>query len=331
MSRVLVAGVPRSGTTWVARVLGHAGDTTFLNEPDNHLVFPFALRAKRCLSGGFHPALMPHDDAPEYELLWREAFGLAAAARRIDYLQLKRLRRVVSIGLLASASKKQKWAAVAQDGPLALRLRAADLLALPERPQGNTANLVVKSTYAALSLEWISYRFPVEIVVLFRDPLSIVSSWKEMGWLGRPGDDALDTLDVGVKQRLEEKWGVAVPSTNGSVVARGAWMICVLTCELLDAARRNRHWHVVTHENLYERPHQGFRELAEACSLPWTPAVDRIVDDMNRPGSGYETFRLVGELRETWRSRLSPEQARDALTVLERFPLDAARSSHDTD
>jgi hypothetical protein len=327
MNRVLVVGVPRSGTTWVGHILGHTEGATFLNEPDNHLALPFALRAKRSLSGGFHPALMPLEDALDYELLWRHAFGLVSAGMpRIEYSRLEGLRRAVSIRLLASASQKQKWAAIAREEPLALRLRAAELLAIPERAQRRASNLVVKSVYATLSLEWISCRFPVEIIIVLRDPLNVLSSWTEMGWLGRPGDDMLDTLDVGVQGRLEDKWEVAAPPVHDSVVARSTWMICVLTCELVDAARRNPDWHVVTHESLCEAPHEGFRKLAEACVLPWTPEVKSLLDEMNRAGSKYEPFRVAAELREAWRLRLGPEQIRDARSMLERFPLDTLSS-----
>ena len=38
--RVLVAGLPRSGTTWVGEVLGRTAGARYLHEPDNHLVRP---------------------------------------------------------------------------------------------------------------------------------------------------------------------------------------------------------------------------------------------------------------------------------------------------
>ena len=36
-ARVLVAGLPRSGTTWVGEVLGRTAGARYLHEPDNHL------------------------------------------------------------------------------------------------------------------------------------------------------------------------------------------------------------------------------------------------------------------------------------------------------
>lgn len=71
--RVLVAGIPRSGTTWVGRVLGQADGACYVHEPDNHLVRPEAWWAKRRL--GAFPRLLPGQPAPDYERLFRVAFA----------------------------------------------------------------------------------------------------------------------------------------------------------------------------------------------------------------------------------------------------------------
>jgi hypothetical protein len=327
VNRILIVGVPRSGTTWVGHLLGQAEDTFFLSEPDNHLALPFALRAKRRLPGGFHPALEPGEDATVYERLWRHALayptqGSVAGPRSA----VERLRRGLSLHLFASTTQKQKWGAFAGARRPALRLLAAERLSCPERPEHEASSLVVKSIYVALSVEWIVTRFPARVVIVERSPLNILSSWSEIGWLGRPGDDMLDTLEASVQRRLATKWRVEPPTDGASVFARGAWLIGALMSELGDAAKRNPGWLTVTHEDLCERPHERFRELAEACALPWGRAMDRVLEDLNRPGSGYDLFRVRNELRDAWRRRLTTEQVGEALEVLEAFPLEAMRS-----
>src|SRR5439155_939180 len=79
--RVLVAGLPRSGTTWVGEVLGRCAGTRYLHEPDNHLLRPEAWWAKRAL--GPYPELRPGTDvdsagAGDYERLWALAFPRGA-------------------------------------------------------------------------------------------------------------------------------------------------------------------------------------------------------------------------------------------------------------
>jgi hypothetical protein len=322
VNRILIVGIPRSGTTWVGHVLGHADDVTFLSEPDNHLVLPFALRAKRALPGGFHPALEPEEQAAEYELLWRRALGFSSGdASARAYGAIERTRRKLSMRLLQAATQRQKWDAFDSRRRPALRVVVAERLGVPERPQAGASNLVVKSIYASLSVEWIVDRFPARVVVVTRAPLNILSSWAEIGWLGRPGDDMLDTLETSAQRRLGSKWNVDPPRAGSSILARGAWLIGALGCELRDAVARNPDWLTVTHEELCERPHEGFRSLAEACGLRWSPDLDRLLDDLNRPGSGYDLFRAGNELRDAWRRRLSADEAVEAMAVLERFPL----------
>jgi hypothetical protein len=319
VNRILIVGIPRSGTTWVGHVLAHAEDVTLLSEPDNHLVLPFALRAKRRLPGGFHPALEPDVNAGAYELLWRQALGFDGAPGR-GYGVGERLRRTLSVRLLRSASQQQKWEAFDSARRPALRLLVCEQLGVPERPQASAANLVVRSIYATLSVEWIVARFPARVVVVTREPLNILSSWAAIGWLGREGDDMLDTLEASVQRRLGSRWSVNPPKPGSSIIRRGAWLIGALSSELRAAASRNPGWLTVSHEELIERPHERFRALAEACGLHWTSDMERVLDDSNRPGSGYELFRARDELRDAWRRRLSADEAAEAMAVLERFP-----------
>ena len=78
---MLVAGLPRSGTTWVGEVLGCTAGARYLHEPDNHLVRPDAWWAKRRL--GSYPELDPGaGGAGDYERLWALAFAGGPPPRR---------------------------------------------------------------------------------------------------------------------------------------------------------------------------------------------------------------------------------------------------------
>ena len=72
MSALLIAGVPRSGTTWIGRALGHTEDTVYVNEPDGFRD-PFAFRVM--LARGENPMLDPGDAAPDIEALWAGALA----------------------------------------------------------------------------------------------------------------------------------------------------------------------------------------------------------------------------------------------------------------
>jgi hypothetical protein len=69
---VLIAGVPRSGTTWIGECLSAASTTAYVHEPDNELARPSAARAKRGI--GPYPVLAPGESAPEFDRLWERLF-----------------------------------------------------------------------------------------------------------------------------------------------------------------------------------------------------------------------------------------------------------------
>src|SRR3954447_17188165 len=70
--RVLLVGLPRSGTTWTTATLKRTEGVVDIQEPDNHAHTPCAMRAKRGL--GTFPYLEAGDEAPAYERLWQLAF-----------------------------------------------------------------------------------------------------------------------------------------------------------------------------------------------------------------------------------------------------------------
>ena len=141
--RVLITGLPRSGTTWLARMLASCEDTELVMEPDNPYMFPYALR-KRKLPGGYYTALAPTDEAPDLERMWREAFGQQGG---IDTAS-EALRRRAAKALLRRTDQERVRAAFCSRPRLATTLRAVEIPAVPGRPR-EARNVIVKSVQAA--------------------------------------------------------------------------------------------------------------------------------------------------------------------------------------
>jgi hypothetical protein len=314
MNRVLVVGVPRSGTTWVGRVLAAALETKLLDEPDNHFVAPYAFRAKRRLAQGSYPRLRIGDEAPQYESLWRYAFALKTrTASRISF----RARRRLSRDLLQREQPDHVNRTLTRKQRPHAGLRAAELLAVPEQPQRQSDTVVVKSVYAALSLEWITALCTPRVVVVLRNPLNVLSSWLELNWLR---NDALETLARPMTEELAARYKAPLPLEDWSRIERAAWLSGALTSVLADLGDEPGTRTVVTHELLCRDPRQGFRAVVDGFGLEWDPQADRLLAELNRPGRGYEVTRIAEQLEDVWRARLSPEQVSEARSVLEHFP-----------
>jgi hypothetical protein len=91
VNRVLVVGVPRSGTTWLAATLATTPGAVLMHEPDNP-AFSADAEESRALYGGY-PVLRPGERVPEYEMLWDRGFGSAEASQLTAARQGRRLGR----------------------------------------------------------------------------------------------------------------------------------------------------------------------------------------------------------------------------------------------
>ncbi|MGH3003603.1 MAG: hypothetical protein ACRDM1_13240, partial [Gaiellaceae bacterium] len=129
-SIVLVAGVPRSGTSWIGHVLGSTPGAGYVGEPDNHEHSPFALRAKLGLPGYYYPDVDPSDDAPVYERLWRETFAVQGAGDTA----FERVRRAAALRLLRRASDADVLGAMIDPRQATREVSLAARLAVPDRP-----------------------------------------------------------------------------------------------------------------------------------------------------------------------------------------------------
>jgi hypothetical protein len=283
--RVLVAGLPRSGTTWIGEVLGRTAGARYLHEPDNHLVRPEAWWAKRRL--GPYPEFHAGADGAEYERLWRVAF--AGGPRRSP--------------LYAGARILQRAGAPRVSGRLASR----------KRPRTAPGPLVVKSVHCARSVEWIADRFGPAVVLVERHPFGVIASWRKLGW-----DDFLDT-DPGARRYSAAVLGVEPPSPSAPWIVRAAWHHGLLNSYLQRARRRHPDWLVVRHEVLCTAPEAGFRRLCESFGLHFTAEAARFLAASNRPGDGYSTNRLWHEQIDGGRRRLSPGEQTLVEATLERF------------
>jgi hypothetical protein len=303
-ARILVVGLPRSGTTWVGRALGAAAGTRAVGEPDNEDNFAYALKAKRGL--GRYPIVLPGERPPAaYEALWDGAFaGGRAVTGPVTAL---------SDGLHALAKSRTSvhesagWAA-----PRRAALATSVALSRPCRPAA-ARHVVVKSVFAPFALRWVCERWAPRVVLVTRSSLNTVASWLRLGWdpplldhpvLGWPAVDR-DLL----ARLLPDRAIPPMPPTSDQV-RRLAWELGVLDAALLDAVDRLPDAVVVRHADLCADPLPGFRRLYDELGLEWTDRSTAYLEESNTDGSGtYDTRRVAGNEAVRWRGDLSDDDA----------------------
>ncbi|HEY6469586.1 MAG TPA: hypothetical protein VI434_07445 [Candidatus Dormibacteraeota bacterium] len=296
--RIVLVGVARSGTSWLGHALGRARGVRFYYEPDNVDADPSSDATAGQRGFGPYPMIDNDRDAGQFAPLWDLVFsGRLPFALR----ERRRLRPAARIALRLPRSMRD---------PL-VRSVAAVAARRPGRDQG----IVVKTIYAPFSIEWLVARYHPQVIAMQRNPLNVVSSWRE---LHIPLFDLATRPSIRI--RYIEPLGIEPPSPGATEVARIAWHVGLLTHVISVALDRHPEWIFVTHEDLCENPATTIRRVSDQVGLEWSDDVDRFLSDNNRHGEGLAPVRIATEEPTKWRQRLTDIEVAQIQAVLEKFP-----------
>jgi hypothetical protein len=300
---LLIAGIPRSGSTWTQLILSSDPSTLLVMEPDSETKSAPAIWAKRRL--GRYPVLTPGERDADYEKLWRWVLAGAPRGRRLETAE--RVRKI--------ALKEWRWYVQGRWTPT---MRLAGQLGRKPRDQPVPAmrdhRLLVKSVHAAMSVEWLATTFDLEVLVLLRHPAAVLASWQS---LGLPEHFARLERVPEVRQRCEE-WGVPLPGPDE--LEHTVWLLGVLLTSLEQAARHSG-FLLRTHEQMCLSPAAEFRSLYGELGLEWTDRTDAALEGSNRPGQGWSVERVAKDQPDLWKTRLSPATVDVMQRVLAPFPF----------
>ncbi len=302
MSRVLLLGVPRSGTTWAGRALGATDGTAYVNEPDG---FREPLALQIMLKYGEHPYISPGEQAPDYERLWTSAF--------LGGLPSQTLRDKAARFIFERTPLDERREA-RSTGRVPIRLRIVQSLAQPFAPSPDARHVVVKSVQGCLSTNWILEHVDARVILIERNPFNVLSSWRDLGFVSEGRE--FDRVALLASQR----WGVDRPPIGAPHLALQSFFYGVLSASLRESAMRHPEWIQTTHEYLCVESLERFALLAEQVGLEWGENASAFISDSDTDGTPFRTMRRSADQPERWRDRLSSEEVSTIRSVLETFP-----------
>jgi hypothetical protein len=303
---ILIAGLPRSGSTWTMEVVECDPSLRSIMEPDSERHKASAIWAKR--RTGRFPVLVPGDRSDHYRQLWSWVFAGAPEGPRLR----------LADKVLRGVGPPEENSFLRGQG--SLKMTVAGLLGRHPRwsptGHGDGRRPLVKTVHAPLSIDWLATEFDIEVVVVLRHPGSVLASWL-----------ALDFVDQYVAfeerpgvQQLAAKWAVPLPGPEQ--LERTIWRIGLLTTALEQAVASHPTWVVRTHEELCVHPVAAFQRLFADLGLTWNDRAEAHLTANDRVGKGFRTQRLASELPDNWKRRLTVDQIRKMTEVLGRFPLE---------
>jgi hypothetical protein len=287
---ILVTGMPRSGTTWVGRILVASGEVGYINEPFNLAISPGSFR-------------VPVDHWYAYVTTENEHRILPALASALafDYPLARELRRCRNRTDIHHTLRSWR-----------------------EFARGRGRRPLIKEPHAVFSAEWFARRLGSDIVFLVREPLAVVSSWKRLGWsfdfanlLAQPAlmHDRLGPFEQEMAAALGESW---------SLVEKVALLWHVIYSVV--AEERLPNLHLVRHEDLSEDPVGQYAKLYDRLGLAFTDTVEQAVEASSSSENPSETrvqkpheTRLDSRANlENWKHRLSEDEIARIRELTER-------------
>ena len=315
---ILVVGLPRSGSTWVATYVEPRGplDTCVgTRQPPDGAGRPKSKASPR--TRNLPPILFRASRPWNTEELRAQAFGESGA----HYTLAEELQRKTASGALASLRERH--------------IRVSFPCVSVDFSRHSVRRAVSRTSTASIRDErrdrqirrWRHLRLsglPIDSKQMS------LSSFATCGMLHRVGSSldgsvCLRTTNLRCRRarRLSASvatWGLP-PLPADQPVARLARFLGLLTVSLEQAARRHTDWTVVHHEAIcVVYPRRSFRNLAERLGLQWTEEADAAVASTNRDGRGFQIQRVAADLPNAWRSRLALEQIHEIESVLAPFP-----------
>jgi hypothetical protein len=316
---LLIAGMPRSGTSWTQEVLECDDQLYSLREPDSEADCPSAIWAKR--QSGRFPVLAPGDRDDNYRQLWAwsldgatETLRLRLAGKMLEYMSpptggdITRLRA-------RSVLERKRYLRGAWSPFMSLAGALAQHPPAHRNPELDGHRLLIKTVHVPLSLEWLASEFDLDVLVLLRHPGSVLASWITLDMNAQ----YIPFSDRPAVRQLAREWGVQLPGPDH--LEQMIWQIGALTLALELAAANHPEWSLRTHEQLCLDPIEEFRELYADLGLRWSERTESFLVEHDKPGKGFRTQRVAGQLPDAWKQRLTADQIGELARVLSWFPL----------
>ena len=276
---ILVTGLPRSGTTWVGRVIGASPSVGYIQEPFNILCRPGRCTAR--FPYWFYYVCEENEEQYFHHIEQTLQF------RYHVWEEIQAMRTLRNAAGMARDFWRFQFNRINRRRPL------------------------LRDPFALFSAEWLARRFGFDVVVLIRHPAAFVASFKSLHW-EHPFDhflkqpllmrDHLHAFEDEIREFAERRQ---------SAVDQAILQWRLIHSVIIHYRDRHPEWIFRRHRDLSANPVKNFREIYERLGLPYTAHEENktLHYCMARPKErGYAPSSVVRNSAQNlslWRSRLT--------------------------
>jgi hypothetical protein len=275
---VFLAGVGRSGTTWLSDIINYDGEYRYMHEPFH----PHRVRLVRNFQ--YIQYLRPEN---------RDPFYLEPA------------------GTILSGRLRNMWTDSANKKIFARKR-------------------LIKDIRVNLLLKWIHANFPgIPIILLFRHPCAVASSWFKLGWgkedLGIRTDIEVCLSQEELMEDFLEPFRMNIENAQ-SEFEKHVFFWCMQYYVPLKQFKQGE-IHLCFYENLCENPHEEIKNLFGFLGKRFD---EKVLGTLRTPSSvSRKDSAIVKEtsLIDSWRTQVTDQDLEKALDILSLFGLDEIYSA----
>lgn len=307
VSVILVLGAPRSGTTWLAKILDSHPDVLYRHEPDETMPAPAALTGDSLL-----PLLARWANDRDARTVTKRPFF----AKSWQSAWARGLRTLIA-GTVSAASR------------LPAPLNALARTQIPDLMNRPASRVIIKSVRWTDGAAVLSRTFPdSRTIFILRHPGGQVASVMR-GNRQRRFDLKTDGTDMPFDEasavRFAGTRGIGEPTFQALPdAAKYAWGWRAFNEPAYAALASQSNVHVVLYEALCAQPGLVARRILKFAGLGWNMQTEDFVERSTvhkGPAGYYAVFRDAAAAAENWRTTMSDKDQMAVRSVCAASPL----------
>ncbi len=167
-----------------------------------------------------------------------------------------------------------------------------------------------------------------EVILIFRNPLSIVSSLKRLNWLPNERIKIIYNHPYFAKYNLRQKFDYLFENMeNYSLIEKLALQTGILHYIMMDYSKRSRLAKVYFYEELAENPLNSFKKIFEELNMRYNKinSHNHASLSMNSNTKHFKNAHVVKrsslEFKDVWTKRLTVDEIQRIMTIYNSFDL----------
>ncbi len=278
---ILVTGMPRSGTTWVGRMISQVPTIRYVHEP-------FNITGRPCQCGVRF----------DYWFQYISSENESDYYKHFNHIIYPKLDRIALLNLIAEVKQTKRVRPLIKFGQSFSRKRT-----------------LLKDPLALFSAEWLANTFNMDVVVVIRHPAAIVSSYKSLNW-GHSFSHFMEQPLL-IEKHLAKFSNEIMDFAQNEyhIIDQVALLWKLINYVILKLQDEKPDWIFVRHMDLSHDPIGGFQEIYDQLQLPFSDREKRIIQDHSvskgteiSTKDPYSVTRNSQQTINKWKDKLTLEE-----------------------